>query len=166
MLGQVRSQDLEKGGGFFERVRKVQTTLTRIFIALESESHSLSKNWDEISRKARKFKRFFSPKTGGIQKKTKNKKKVFTEIETDFSAKIGNSNAFSGPITTCTSQLRHPLSFGRGTVFNFLPKIGLESTKNVCFCILHKPMGGLEPPRSPLATLLCWGTFTTINDCE
>ena len=34
----------EKGGGgsFFERVRKLQTTLTRIFIVLESESHGLS----------------------------------------------------------------------------------------------------------------------------
>ena len=32
---QARSQDLEKGGGYFERVRKVQTTLTRIFIVLE-----------------------------------------------------------------------------------------------------------------------------------
>ena len=40
---QVRSQDLEKGG-FFERVRKVQTTLTRIFIVLESVSHGLSEN--------------------------------------------------------------------------------------------------------------------------
>ena len=58
----------KRGGGFFERVRKVQTTLTRIFIALESESHGLSENWDEISRKAWKFKRFFSPKTGGLQK--------------------------------------------------------------------------------------------------
>ena len=42
---QARSQDLEKGGGgFFERVRKVQTTLTRIFNDLESVSHGLSKN--------------------------------------------------------------------------------------------------------------------------
>ena len=32
----------------------------------------------------RKFKRFFRPKSGGLQKK----KKVFTEIETDFSAEI------------------------------------------------------------------------------
>ena len=43
--GQARSQDLEKGGGgFFERVRKVQTTLIRIFIVLESVSHGLSQN--------------------------------------------------------------------------------------------------------------------------
>ena len=67
---QARSQDLEKGGGFFERVRKVETTLTRIFIALESESHGLF----ESSRKARKFKRFFRPKTGGLQIKKKKKR--------------------------------------------------------------------------------------------
>ena len=40
-------------------------------------------------------------------------------------------------------------------IFNFSQKIGLKSTKNVRFCILHKPMGGLEPPPPPpLATLL------------
>ena len=54
------------GGGFFERVRKLQTTLTQIFIVLESESHGLSD-----------FGRFI------------------LEIETDFLAKFGNSNAFS-----------------------------------------------------------------------
>ena len=93
---QARSHDLEKGGGgggYFERVRKVQSTLTRIFIALKSVSHGLSKNWDEISRKARKLKGFFRPKCGGLQKK--KKKKVFTEIETDFSAEIRNSKIFS-----------------------------------------------------------------------
>ena len=66
---QVRSQDLEKGGGYFERVRKVQTTLTRIFIVLESVSNGLSENSDEISRKARKFEGIFRPKSGGLQKK-------------------------------------------------------------------------------------------------
>ena len=60
-------------------MRKLQTNLTRIFIVLESESHGLSENWDGISRK---FNRWST------------KKKVFTEIETDFSGKIGNSNAF------------------------------------------------------------------------
>ena len=65
------------GGGFFERVRKVQTTLTRIFIALESESHGLSdrklrRNFSE----ARKFQRFFSPKTGGLQKKKRSSPKL------------------------------------------------------------------------------------------
>ena len=41
---QARSQDLEKGGGYFERVRSVQTTLTQIFIALKSVSHGLHEN--------------------------------------------------------------------------------------------------------------------------
>ena len=39
---QARSQDLEKRGGYFERVRSVQTTLTRIFIDLESVLDGLS----------------------------------------------------------------------------------------------------------------------------
>ena len=39
---QARSQDLEKGGGYFETVRSVQTTLTRIFIDHESVSDGLS----------------------------------------------------------------------------------------------------------------------------
>ena len=81
---------------------------------------------------------------------SKKKKIVFTEIQIDFPAKIGNSNAFSGRITTCTSQLRHPIFFGGGGgVSNFSPKIGLKSTKNVRFFILHKPLGGLEPPSPP-----------------
>ena len=38
---QARSQDLKKGG-FFERARQQQATLTRIFIKLETESHGFS----------------------------------------------------------------------------------------------------------------------------
>ena len=68
----------------------MQTTLTRIFIGLESVPHGLSENWDEISRKARKFKRFSAQK-----QVISKKKKVFAEIETDFSAKVRNSNVFS-----------------------------------------------------------------------
>ena len=34
----------KRGGGYFERVRIVQTTLTRIFIELESVSDGLSEN--------------------------------------------------------------------------------------------------------------------------
>ena len=63
-------------------------------------------------------------------------------------AKIQNSNTFSHHITTSTSRLWYQISFG-GAVFNFSPKIGLKSNKNVRFCILHKPMGGLEPPLPP-----------------
>ena len=55
---QARSQDLEKGGGYFERVRSVQTTLTRIFIDLESVSDGLSKTWDECLGKLGNSKLF------------------------------------------------------------------------------------------------------------
>ena len=81
---------LKRGGGYFERVRSVQTTLTRIFIDLESVSDGLSETWGEMSRKARKFKAFFRPKLGDLQKK-----KVFAKIQSDFSAKIRNSKVFS-----------------------------------------------------------------------
>ena len=49
-----------------------------------------------MSRKDRKFKGFFRPKLGDLQKKIKkNKKKVFAKIQSDFSAEIQNSNVFS-----------------------------------------------------------------------
>ena len=42
-----------------------------------------------------------------------------------------------------------------GAIFHFSQKIGLKSTKNMRFWILHKPMGGgSSPPRPPPATLL------------
>ena len=68
----------------------MQTTLTQIFIAIESVSHGLHEIWDEISRKARKLKGFFRPKSGGLQKK----KKIFTDFVTEFSAEISNSKVF------------------------------------------------------------------------
>ena len=130
---------MEKGG-YFERVRSVQTTLTRIFIDLESVSDGLSEIWDEMSRKDRKFKGFFRPKLGDLQKKKKKKKKVFAKIQGDFSSKISQVQTFEGGL----------FSYG-GAIFRFFKKIGLKSTKNMRFCILHKPMGGARapPPRPP-----------------
>ena len=69
-----------------------------MFIDLESVSDGLSEIWDEMSRKHRKFKGFFRPKLGDLQKKKKKKKKkkkVFAKIQSDFSAEIRNSNVFS-----------------------------------------------------------------------
>ena len=173
---------MEKGGGgYFERVRKVQTTLTQIFIVLESVSHGLSENSDEISRKARKFEGFFRPKSDGLQKK-----KVFAEIESDFSAEIRNSEVFSAQYQVVSKKKKkkkraspklrlifrtnsqiHTFVGGcfpmGGTTFNFSQKIGLKSTKNVRFCILHKPMGEARAPPAPLATLLGYGRIYDLN---
>ena len=77
------------------------------------------------------------------------KKKVFTEIESDFSAKIGNSNVFSYRITTSTSQLRHPISFGGGC-FQFFTKN--RPKKQQKRAILHTSQangGARAPPRPP-----------------
>ena len=173
MHKQARSQDLEKGGLFWKR-RKVQTTLTRIFIVLESVSHSLSENWDENSRKARKFKGFFGPKSGGLQKKRKKKKKKGLHRHWDwFFGQNRKFNRFFGPKSGGLRKRKKNFfrpnseiqmfegglfSYG-GAIFNFSQKIGLKSTKNVRFCVLLKPMGELDPPRPPLATLLCTSNY-------
>ena len=160
-------------------------TYTRIFIVLESESHGSSENWEGISRKPREFKRFFRPKTGDLKKKNTKKKglqrnfgqnrklirffppkkqvvsknkKVFTEIKTDFPAKIGNSNTFSGRITTFTSQLRHPISYGGGGCFQFFTKNRPQKHQKTCdFAYFTSQWEGSSPPPPPpppQATLL------------
>ena len=141
--GQARSQDLEKGGGgFFERVRKVQTTLTRIFIILESVNWvnpKMRQNFSESSE----IQTLFQPKNRWSPKKRSSPKlrlifRPKSEIQTLFH-----------------SESRHLLhNFGTQfplgeAVFNFSPIIGLKSTKNVRFCILHKPMGGARAPPAP-----------------
>ena len=148
----------------------MQTTLTRIFIVLETVSHGLSENSDEISRKARKFEGFFRPKSGGLQK-TKKKKRFSPKLRLIFRPKSEIQRFFPLKIRWFPKKKRSSpklrlifrpnseiqtfegglFSYG-GAIFNFSQKIGLKSIKNVRFCIFHKPMGGLQPP--PLATLL------------
>ena len=128
----------------------------------------------------RKFKRFFSPKTGGLQEKKKvfteieaefsakignsnafsaqkqvvsKKKKVLTEIEVDILAKIGNSNAFSFRITTSTSQLRHPIFLG-GDCFQFFTKNRPQKHQKRAIFHTSQANGGDRAPPPPLATLL------------
>ena len=105
----------------------------------------LHQNWGGFFGQNRKFRRFFSPKTSDLQNK---KKKVFTEIEPDFSAKIGKSNAISGRIMTSTSQLRHPVFFGGGC-FHFFTKNRLQ--KHQKRAILHtlQANGGVWAPPPP-----------------
>ena len=83
----------KRGGGYFERVKSVQTTLTRIFIDLKSVSNGLSKFETKCLEKIENSN-VFSAKNLVISKK-KKKKKVFAKIQSDFSAEIQNSNVFS-----------------------------------------------------------------------
>ena len=88
-----------------------------------------------MSRKDWNFKGFFRPKLGDLQKK---KKKVFAKIHGDFSPNFGKFKRMRGG------------SFRMGgAIFHFSQKIGLKSTKNIRFCILHKPMGGARAPPAP-----------------
>ena len=80
----------------------------KVFTEIESDSSAKIGNLND-----------FSAQKQVISKR--KKKKVFTEIESDFSAKIRNSNTFSHRITTSTSRLRHPISFGGGC-FQFFTK--------------------------------------------
>ena len=96
-----------------------------------------------MSRKDWNFKGFFRPKLGDLQKK--KKKKGLRQYSGRFFSQFRKFKRMRGG------------SFRMGgAIFHFSQKIGLKSTKNMRFCILHKPMGGLEPPPAPppLATLL------------
>ena len=134
-------------------MRKLQTTLTQIFIVLESESHGLS----DFGQFILEIETDFSAKFGNsnafsAQKQViSKKKKVFTKIETDFSARIGISYAFSGRITTsAASQFRRPISFGR-SCFHFFTKN--RPQKHQIRAILHtlqvNGREGSSPPRPP-----------------
>ena len=147
----------KRGGGFFERVRKVQTTLTRIFIGLESVSHGLSENWDGISRKAREFKRFFRPKTGDLPKK---KKKGLRRNWDRFFGQNPKLKRFFIPhhdihFTTSTPN------FLWGGCFQFFTKNRLQ--KHPKRAILHTSQanGGLEPAPPP-----GYATACTISNCN
>ena len=114
-----------------------------------------------------KYKGFFLPKLGDLQKK---KKKVFVKIQSTFSAKI--QRFFPPKLRWSTKKkkkgkglhqnwdwyfvqfckfrrLRGGLFSNGGAIFHFSHKIGLKSTKNMRFCILHKPMGGARAPPAP-----------------
>ena len=146
----------------------MQTTLTRIFIVLESVSHVhtvcpkietkfvgklrnsnvFSVRIQVVSKKKSSPKlrlnfrpkseihTFFRPRSGGLQKK--KKKKASPKLRLNFRPK-SEIQTFEGGLFSCG-----------GAIFNFSQKLGLKSTKNVRFCILHKPLGGLEPPPAPL----------------
>ena len=99
-----------------------------------------------IFRPKSEIQRFFPPKIRWSPKKKKKRKK-----KKRSSQKLSRIFRPKSEIQTFEGGL---FSYG-GAIFNFSQKLGLKSTKNVQFCILHKPMGGLEPPPPTLATLLC-----------
>ena len=155
----------------------MQTTLTRIFIGLESVSQGLSENWDEISRKAWKFK-VFSAQNQVVSKKKKKKKKKGLHRNWDwFSGLNPEFKGFFRPNSGGLQKKKKKRSSPKlrlilrpnsefqtfegavflwgGGYFQFSTKNRHQKHQKVRFCILHKPMGGSRaPPPPPLATLL------------
>ena len=108
-----------------------------LFWRLETKSHDLDPHFDWSSQKLR---RFFLPKI-----RYSPKKKVFIQALSEFFWSISHKVLY---------QFSSPIPLG-GAIFVCSGKFGLKSAKSRVFCILFRPMGGLEPPRPPLATLLC-----------
>ena len=127
----------KRGGGAFLKEWKKRKRLFHcswIFIILESVGHGLSENWEEISGEAQKFKGFFRPKSGGLQKKKKRSTPKFRLL--------------FRPVTKILTFAGGLFFYGEA-VFKFSPKTCLRSNKNVRFCILHKPMGRARAPPPP-----------------
>ena len=99
----------------------------------------MRRNFSETSE----IESFFRPKTGGLHKK---KKKVFTEIETDFSAKIGNSNVFSAQKQVVSKK--HKKNKKRSS-----PKLRLIFDQNRKFKrFFHPKSGGLRKKKKKVFT--------------
>ena len=89
-----------------------------------------------IFRPKSEFQTFFQPKNRWSPKKKKKKrKKVFTEIETDFSAKFGNSNVWGGAVF---------LWWGLFSIFH--KKSASKATKTCDFAYFTSQWGGSSPP--------------------
>ena len=117
----------------------MQTTLTRIFIDLKSVSNGLSKFETKCLEKIENSNVFFAQNQVISKKKKKKKKKRSSpKFKAIFLPKFCNFKRFRGG----------SFAWG-GAIFNFSQKIGLKSTKNMRFCILHKPMGGGSSPPAP-----------------
>ena len=130
------------GGGFFLKIEKTANDL------------DLNLNHTVCSKiKTEFFGKLGNSNVFSAQKQVISKKKVFTEIETDFSAKIGYPNAFSVGIPTCTSQLRHPISFGRGC-FYFITKNRPQKHQKRAILHTSQANGGARAPPPHLASLL------------
>ena len=142
-----------KRGGLFWNSEKCANDLDSNFhwpwISIRRFVRNLRRNVSEIQR-------FFPPKIRWSPKKKKKKKKKGLRQ---------NSGQFFFFQFRKFKVRGGALFVWGGAIFHFSQKIGLKSTKNMRFCILHKPMGGLEPPRPPWlrycihTVLLCWTLF-------
>ena len=175
-----------KRGGLFWKSEKSANDLDPNFhcswISFTRFVRIFRRNFSEI-------RRFFPPKIRRSPKK--KKKKIFAEIETDFSAaEIRNSKVFSTQNQVVSKKKKKVLRrncdwfFGQilgnsnvwggavflwGGLFSIFHKKSASKALKTCdFAYFTSQWGGSSPPPPPLATLLvaskhCWRTFT--NGC-
>ena len=141
---------------------------------VSKKKKGLHRNWEWFFGRSRKFKRFFRPKSGGLQKKKfffaqnqvvskKKKKKVFTETESDFSAEIGNSNVFFRPKSGGVQKIKKGLHRNWKWFFGRNRKIeagGGDASQNgtefieieadfLAKTVTFRLVGGMHPPIPP-----------------
>ena len=141
-----------------------------------------------MSRKDRKFKRFFRPKSSDLQKK-----KIFAKIQSDFSAEIQNSSVISaqkqviskkkkkkkkkvfakiqGDFSSKISQVQTfqggLFSHGGGLFSIFHRKSASKAQKTCDFAYFTSQWGGARAPSAPpLATLLSTHITRTFATCH
>ena len=140
---QARSQDLEKGGAFLKEWEKYKRPWPEFSLFLNQNHTVCPKIEREFLGKLGNSNVFSAQKQVVSKKK---KKRSWPKLRLIFRPKSEIQTLFQ-------AESRHVLyNFGTqflwgGAVFNFSPEIGLKSSKNVRFCILHKPMGARAPPR-------------------
>ena len=139
---QARSQDFEKGGLFWKSKKSaydLDPNFHCSWISFTQFVRKLRRNFLESSE----IQRFFPPKI-----RWSPKKKVFTEIETEFSAQIGNPNVWRGAV------------FLWGGYFQFFTKNRPQNHQKRAILHTSQANGGARAPPPPLATLLGLTHFT------
>ena len=163
------------GGGVFWKSEKSANDLDPNFhcswISFTRFVRKLRRNFSETSE----FPTFFRPEIRWSPKIKEKKKKVFTEIETDFSAEIENSNVFSAQNQVVSKKKKglhqnwdwFSANFGNpnvwgGTVFlwggyfQFFTKNRPQKHQKRAILHTSQANGGLEPPRPPWLRYYIW----------
>ena len=117
----------------FRPKSKIQRFFSAQNLVISKKKKGLRQNSEWCFGRNPKFKDFFRPKLGDLQKK-----KVFAKIQGDFSSNFASSNVWGG-------------------LFSFFHRKSASKAQKTCdFAYFTSQWGGSSPPRPPLATLLVW----------
>ena len=116
-----------------------------------------SKKSKGFSCRNRKFKRFFRPKAGDLQK---NKKKVFTKIARDFPAEIGNLSNFPADYRWSPKKKRSSLKLEgifrpKSQIQAVFPVENRWSPKKKCLHRNNVTKSGVSPQKTLIWTSIC-----------